>query len=266
LGYAIAKIGLPAIVKPVNGTGSIGVSLVRTKAEAVDALSVLLSVTMNERGQSVPSSALLMSYVEGDEFSVEIIDGKVMGVTQKHLGPLPFFVETGHDYPAPVSDELYGRIGTEAQRAVKALGHSSGPAHVEVRVNTNGITIIEVNPRLAGGSIPRLMHYATGVDPIAAVIESACGRHPEIQSSSSNFGSLRFIVPSTNGLFQPPCQSAELAEKFGLTEVSYYHKTPITFQRRNDFRDRLGHVIAVDSDPVAAAHRAEAAIAFICKS
>ena len=79
---AIAQIGCPAVVKPVDGTGSVGVSLVTTEAEALEAITNLLAVTLNTRGQPVTPQVLLMSYVHGDEFSVEILDGAVIGITR----------------------------------------------------------------------------------------------------------------------------------------------------------------------------------------
>lgn len=260
---AIASVGIPMVVKPLSGTGSNGVRLAESEAEALSALEQLFAVTVNLRGQPIQPAALLATYVEGDEFSVEILDGRIIGVTKKHLGTLPFFVETGHDYPACIDDGLRLRLESEAQRAVVALGHTRGPAHVEMRSTDEGIAIIEVNPRLAGGSIPSLIRHATGVDAIAAVIESARGGHPDLRRSQAAYGSLRFVVPPADGVFRPLCSPADLAVRFGLAEATLYRDPPFPFRRVNDFRDRVGHVIAVDADPQAAAHRAEAAIAFL---
>lgn len=260
---AITQVGLPAVTKPISGTGSTGVTLVETETEAREALRNLLRTTNDVRGRPIQPGALLMSYIAGDEYSVEILDSKIIGVTRKHLGALPQFVEIGHDVPALLSPQLRTQIEHEALRAIEVLGHVQGPAHVEVRLGQGGVTIIEVNPRLAGGSIPSLFRHATGFDPVLAVLRSLLGmRSPPLTRGAH--GSIRFIVPDREGPFTLPQHCANLVDRFGLAEFALYHTLPIQFRRCNDFRDRIGHVIAVDSDSAAAALRAEAAVAFIC--
>ena len=262
---AIVQVGLPAVIKPISGTGSIGVSLAENEAEVITALEALLTVTFNPRGQAVAPRALLMSYVQGDEFSVEILDDTVIGVTKKHLGALPHFVEIGHDFPAPIAAGLRERIEREAIRAIRALGLARGPAHVELRVTPNAVIIIEVNPRLAGGSIPSLIRHAIGLDPVAAVLESARRGGHRVVPAKMLHGSLRFIVPRVDGHFHPSCGLAETINRFALDEAVLYRPLPVDFRRTNDFRDRLGHVIAVDADPIAAARRADAAVDLVCQ-
>lgn len=262
---AITRIGLPAVVKPIRGTGSMGVTLVETKTGAIKALRDLLANTTDVRGGRIQSGALLMSYITGDEFSVEILDSRLIGVTRKHLGDLPYFVEMGHDVPAMMPPDLSAKIVHEALRAIAVLGHPRGPAHVELRINRDCVTIIEVNPRLAGGSIPSLFRHATGFDPVLAVLRSLLGM-PSATPTLGTHGSIRFIVPESEGQFNLPQSRKSLVDLFGLVELAFYRTLPTEFKRCNDFRDRIGHVIAIDNDPAAAAARAEAAVAFISQS
>lgn len=259
---AITQVGLPAVVKPISGTGSVGVTMVKTETDAIHALRNLLGTTTDMRGRPIQPRALLMSYVAGDEFSVEILDSRVLGVTRKHLGALPHFVEIGHDTPAVMSPQMRVRMVHEAIQAINVLGQARGPAHVELRANQGSVTIIEVNPRLAGGSIPALFHHVTGFDPVLAVLRSLLGE-PFATPTASAHGSIRFIVPEREGSFDLPQKRERLVDRFGLVELALYHALPTEFRRYNDFRDRIGHVITVDDDPAAAARRAEAAAAFI---
>ncbi|MCK1474923.1 ATP-grasp domain-containing protein [Bradyrhizobium sp. 197] len=259
---AITQVGLPAVTKPISGTGSVGVTLVETETDAVAALRMLLETTNDVRRGHMTSGALLMSYIAGEEYSVEILDSQIIGVTRKHLGALPHFVEIGHDVPAPISRWLRAKIANEALRAIKALGHVQGPAHVELRLHQGCPTIVEVNPRLAGGSIPSLFRHATGFDPVLAVLRSLLGMPPKRLVGGAH-GSIRFIVPERDGFFACP-QSEHVIDRFGLVEFVLYRTPPIQFRRCNDFRDRIGHVIAVADDPEPAAQRATAAVAFIC--
>lgn len=259
---AISQVGLPAVAKPISGTGSIGVSLVQTESEAIQALRNLLGTTIDARGRPIQSGALLMSYVSGDEFSVEVLDSRAFCLTRKHLGALPHFVEIGHDAPAVVSPRLRAQAVHEALHAVNVLGHLRGPAHVELRIHQGRVTIIEVNPRLAGGSIPSLLRHAIGFDPVLAVLRSLLGM-PFATPILGGYGSIRFIVPLREGPFDLTQSRERLVDCFRLAELSLYRTLPIEFRQYNDFRDRIGHAIAVDHDPAFATRRAEAAVAFI---
>ncbi|UQR61471.1 ATP-grasp domain-containing protein [Bradyrhizobium sp. C-145] len=233
--HAVARVGLPAIVKPISETGSTGVTLVETETVAIQALRNLLGATADVRGRRIHPGALLMSYIAGDEFSVEIFDSRVFGVRRKHLGALPHFVEIGHDAPAIMSPQLRPQMVDEALRATEVPGHRRGPAHVELRAHQGCVTIIEVNPRPAGGSIPSVFLHATGFDPVLAVLRSLLGMPPEAPTAGA-YGSIRFIVPEHEGHFQIH-QNCERLVGRSAHRIRFISALPTEFRRYNDFRD-----------------------------
>jgi len=135
------SIGLPVVTKPTHGTGSIGVRLCTSIAEIQEHAATLLEdVTLAH------SEILIEEMIEGPEYSVEIFNGNVLGITKKHLGRLPHFVEIGHDFPAPLPPSDAAALSTAAAAAAGALGLRWGPVHVELRLTADGAKIMEVNP------------------------------------------------------------------------------------------------------------------------
>ncbi|MGH9011754.1 MAG: ATP-grasp domain-containing protein, partial [Acidimicrobiia bacterium] len=104
---AASAIGFPVVVKPADGTGSRGVRLCCDAAEVSDHAAWLLAIRRDERGQPTIPAVLVEEYVAGPEVSVETFGIKVVGITAKHLGPAPWFVECGHDFPADPQRELH---------------------------------------------------------------------------------------------------------------------------------------------------------------
>ena len=151
---AADAIGHPVVLKPTTGSGSVGVRLCRDREETRLWADELLGRATDERGNPVPGRILVESAVTGAEFSVETFDGAVVTVVAKHLGPQPYFVETGHDIPAPVPEQVTTALADTALRALAALGLGWGAAHTELRLSHGRPVVIEVNPRLAGGMIP----------------------------------------------------------------------------------------------------------------
>jgi len=255
---AAEEIGFPVVLKPVYGSGSIGVKLCDNAAAVAAHAGELLAQRENERGQPIPQRILVEELVMGQEYSVETFNMVAIGVTRKYLGSLPAFVEVGHDYPAVLNVELERGISQFALRALEVLGLGWGPAHVEIRVTEDGPKVIEVNPRLAGGFIPELVRLASGVDLISATVRQVIGREPFLTPQRNQYASIRFIVAQREGRLEA-INGLEKARRVpGVIRVETYNGNGLA-RLRGDFRDRLGHVIAVAETNEAARDAAETA-------
>ena len=135
-------------------------------------------------GTTRPTSALppqsfvmVEQYLSGAEFSVETLDARVVGITAKHLGPEPYFVEIGHDFPAPAARRRRApRRRRRPGRAACARARlGPGPRRAALH-GPAGARIVEVNPRLAGGMIPRMVEQATGIDMVGTPSRGPPGR------------------------------------------------------------------------------------------
>ena len=256
---AARELGLPVIVKPVSGSGSNGVKLCLDLDEVTAHAAQLLNQQHNERGGLVARRILIESVVSGPEYSVETFDLEVIGITQKHLGPLPDFVEIGHDYPAPLSPTTKKQIENIAQQSLIALGLGWGPAHIELRMSESGPQIIEVNPRLAGGYIPELVRLSCGIGLISETIARVVGEQPQLSSTCHYHTSIRFILSPENGTLVGVAGLDQVQSVPGIVEVKLYAPVGAELRRHGDFRDRIGHVIARGSTHEEAVQAAETA-------
>ena len=241
------RIGLPVVVKPVAGSGSIATRLCTSPAEVRAAAAVVLE---DDIGLGPQDAVLVEQYLDGPEYSVETLDDQVVGVTAKHLGPAPYFVETGHDFPAPLPPGIARTIGAAAVAALRALGLGRGPAHTELRLTAAGPRIVEVNPRLAGGMIPRLVEEALGIDLIHHVVAAVAGRATTPRPVRSGAASIRFLLADRPGRLVEIGGVDDALAVPGVVEVAI---TPGVAPGRdvvpqNSFKDRLAAVIAADTD------------------
>jgi biotin carboxylase len=259
---AASRLGLPVVVKPVSGSGSVGVRLCHDLAEVRVWTTGLLAAEPAESAIPKQPAVLLEQYLAGPEYSVETFDRQVVGITAKQLGPQPYFVEIGHDFPAPLPAEQHRAIGTMALRALAALGLGWGPAHVELRLAPGGPRLVEVNPRLAGGMIPRLVQEATGIDLIALTVARAAGLPVSIESSRARFASIRFLVGRRPGRLAGTADTAAAAGCPGVVAAELLAGRPgERFTPRHSFHDRLGYAIGTGEDGQAAASAAAAGVA-----
>lgn len=237
------NIKLPAIIKPISGSGSFGVCLCNTESDLAESVEVILRKAHNERGIPVDSRALIEEYIDGPEYSIEMIGTQILGITKKHLGKLPYFVEVGHDFPALATTEIQESLVAAAHQIVTITGMEFGAKHIEARVHNGTIYIIEINPRLAGGFIPILMQYAfSGYDIISSLISLYIGEESYLEVTPTIAAALRFFVPAYNGLITTP-NLTRFKHTPGVLEVKWYSQSDKMFEAKGDFRDRIGHVI-----------------------
>lgn len=157
---AIKQIGLPCVVKPVDGEASRGVQKIVSLADTGTALE---RVGDDEISRGVLVEELLV----GDEFSVESISvgntHHVVAVTKKFTaGQAP--VERGHVVPAPLDEDTREAIARYVSQVLDALGFHDTPSHTELILTPSGPRLIETHNRIGGDSIIDLVCLATGID------------------------------------------------------------------------------------------------------
>ncbi|MCM3322421.1 ATP-grasp domain-containing protein [Cytobacillus kochii] len=234
----------PVIVKPIDDSGS---NFVR-KCMDYPSLSAyakeIMRITHNVRGQMKKQGALIEEYIEGQEYSVEVfsVKGKhhLIGVTEKQLKKGDFFIESGHVFPARIGENLKGIIEKGVLLILESLHWKSGPAHLEIKIKDNKVFLVEFNGRLAGGMIPELIKYATGVDLLKEQLKNASGIEPIIEKKKSLTAGIKFLVPSVSG---------EIKELHNVTSHSdikeiRYSKVPGDYVKKaENAYGRIGYMV-----------------------
>lgn len=187
------ELAFPVIVKPLDRSGSRGISKVYKREQLSDAIG-------SAKEQGFEKSALVEEFAEGDEYSVEYIsfEGQhhFLAMTKKYTTGDPHFIETGHLEPAPVSDEVLGKVKDVVNHALDTLGITNGASHTEIKIDDKGtIRIIEIGGRMGGDFIGSdLVRISTGIDFVRAVIQVAVGEKPDLSKvCSPMIAGVRFI-------------------------------------------------------------------------
>lgn len=235
------SLSFPVVMKPVSGSGSVGVKLCQNRAIFLDHARYLL----NEKSCD---QLIFQEYIDGDEYSVECIcrEGSydILGITKKYLGPEPFFVEIGHDFPASLDAELKKNIIDACKKSLDAIGLTRGIAHIELRIQNNIPFIIEINPRLAGGMIPQLVSKSIQLDLFDTVLELYLGS-PAIISPPKEiiFSVIRFLIPKVGGILKDIRTQPLPPDVKDFSMIGLFKKIGDNITIQGDFNDRLGYVL-----------------------
>jgi D-alanine-D-alanine ligase len=139
----VEDFALPLVVKPALEGSSVGVSIVRDRAE----LTAALELARRHRGPT-----LVESYIAGAEVCVGILDEEVLGTIE--IRPATGFYDYEAKYkrddtqylvPAPLPGPTIQRIEAAALAAHRSLG-CSGYSRVDLRVDESGAPfLLEIN-------------------------------------------------------------------------------------------------------------------------
>lgn len=158
----VDRYGLPCILKPAVGAGSIGI----TRLDHVADVDAAIERAAAE-GEWTRGGALIEGFHDGIQLSVEAFSEggqhEVVCCTRKYSDN-EHFVEVGHVLPAPLDATVHADVVQFVGRVLDALGVEFGPTHTEVVLTDGGPRVIESHVRLGGDRLPYLVADALGVD------------------------------------------------------------------------------------------------------
>ncbi|WP_256638537.1 pyridoxal-phosphate dependent enzyme [Streptomyces murinus] len=250
---AVARTGLPCVVKPADDSGSVNVLLCADEATATAHAERVLAVTTNVRGMPTARTVLVEEYLDAPEYSVEMFtwEGRAecVGITEKSVTGTPHFVEHRHLFPAPLPAETAQRITETVTAALDAAGIRLGATHTEVKLTAEGPAVIEINPRPAGGMIPELIRLATGVDLLEQQLRTAVGLAPALKPAQDAHAGIQFLLPDADGVLDAVDGTQEAAAVPDVEAVTVTAAPGTVVRRPRSAGDRIGHVIAGHATP-----------------
>ncbi|MFE7115499.1 ATP-grasp domain-containing protein, partial [Streptomyces sp. NPDC057654] len=180
-------VGLPAVLKPVVGAGSMATHAVDADDDLDEIWAQACHAFVNDpRGGARPLFILEQRLIGskwyadaryGDHVSVESIvrRGRTTHLAVTDKFPLsPPFRENGGMLPSVLPSDRLREIEACATAAVEALGLTDSAVHTEFKLTAEGPMVIEVNCRIGGGAV-EMLHHSAGYDYVAATAAVATG-------------------------------------------------------------------------------------------
>lgn len=218
---------LPVIIKPVDSSGSKGVTVLRSLDNAVRKnIEFAFSFSRSSR-------VIIEKYIEkatpyligGDIF---VLDGKVVlwGLMNCHrdsnVNPL---VPVGKSYPPDLNKKDLSSVMNDLQKLVNKAGITDGEMNIEAVVDNDGkVWIIDIGARSGGNMIPELLGMIFSTDLVELSVRAAMGELRDTSFSVENpFYATANIHASRDGIFEridfDPC-----IERFIVKKCIYKEK------------------------------------------
>lgn len=217
----------PLMVKPIDSSGSKGVTMVEKPENFEDAYKTALE---KSRGQRI----IIEEFIEKDhEFMIGgdcfVLNGQVVywGLLNCYRNPLlnPL-VPIGKSYPLQISKSRIRKVKEEIQRVIDNLDIKFGGFNLEVMVDKNdNVFLIEMGPRSGGNMIPDFLGIIHDIDLVEVTVETAMGNYDFLMTQKYNDGyyATYNLHTDKNGPFEEVQYKNGIEEKI-IKEVIYKKK------------------------------------------
>ena len=174
------ELEYPLVVKPVDSSGSKGVSLIQSFSEFKTAAEYAISASRSRRIIVEEYVKAKGAQLHGDGF---VVNGELTFI---YLGDQHFnteinpFVPYTTTWPSVRPKETLERIHNDINKVLQKSGFKHGAINIEIRVTGEGeIYVMEIAPRSGGNFVPVLLKHATGYDMVEAGLKAAMGEKTE---------------------------------------------------------------------------------------
>ena len=226
------------VLKPVDSSGSRGVTKVHTAEEIINKFDEILKYSGKDY-------IIAEEFVDGNEIGIdlfvynnEIVLNAVHGKMTFHNGHSD--VPIGHYFPYEASDELLKDIQNEIEKVVSAMGFNNCAVNMDVLINNEKAYIIEASGRAGATCIPELISKYYGFNYYEKIIKTAIGCDVDFNSSVFSPCAAKLITSNKSGTIV----RQEYIKKDGdLAEVSFDYNVGDFVNSFKVGPDRVGHIV-----------------------
>jgi len=219
----LAQLRWPVVVKARRLSGSRGVIRADNAREYLKAVNWVRDI-QNKADRDAASLGLVVEeFIAGREYALDgILDRgelRVLALFDKP-DPLdgPYFEETIYVTPSRLPDRTQEEIHGTVQRACRQAGIITGPVHAEMRVNGEGVWLLEVAARSIGGLCGMALNHAFGMTLEELILRSALKQPVALSISGEGAGVMMIPIPR-RGIYQGVHDLDSASEVPGITGI-----------------------------------------------
>lgn len=221
---AALEIGFPVVVKPITLSGSRGVIRANDAAELRAAFARAREI-VRAAGYGPDEGVLLLErYLPGVEVALE---GLLTAGSLQTLAlfdkpdPLegPYFEETIYVTPSRLAPDVQKAISTRTAEAAAALGLREGPVHAELRINDEGVWLIEMAGRSIGGLCSTVLEFGAGISLEEIILRHAMGAELPADTGMDHAAGVMMIPIPRGGILREVTGTVAAAVVPGVTGI-----------------------------------------------
>lgn len=242
------KIGYPVVVKPVDSSGSKGISCAGDACELEKAFH-------HAEKNSFKKEVVIEEYIEGTHYSAEMFRKNnrtiIFAISEKKHTGAPGFVTLRHLIPAKLDRDVGGEIQAVLGMLSEHFCIENGPLNFDFIIQGKKIFLIEMNSRLAGNGMPRLIKKSFGADTYELALKLAMGEEEDIPDGPlaiKQYSALQIIHSSVSGRFKRISVSDSLKKHPAFDGIEIFAKEGDNVEIFGQANNKLGYVVSAHQE------------------
>ncbi len=245
---AVDHIGLPVLIKPSDGYGSQNIVVIEHEDDLAPWMSPLEDMLPSRAdyglGVKANDRLLVEQYMQGVVIGCDTLtqNGQhtLVGVNEKLFFEPPSFAIRGGCFMP--NKGQFKAIEVYVFALLDAVDFDCGATHIELMVHSDGLSLIEINPRLVGAKIPRLISLACKRSIHSDLIDLHLGRPVAAFSEAAEVAVTRWLVASQTGNLANIELPTTADSRVACVEMLKQAGDPVRPPMEN--ADRIGYVMS----------------------
>lgn len=234
----------PLIIKPASSNGSKDVVLVNNQEELEKML------------KTYRPPVLIEEYLAGPQFLVEVVvfkgDIHIVAIIEQEITNGKRFIVTGYQYPDSLTAQQKEALYDEVETILEILQFENGSCHLEMRLVEGKWKLIEINPRMAGGAMNRIIKAATGINLAKEVIRLNLGMKPTLEKQFQRPIFAKFLTIDSRGRLIKVTGKKRASKQKGVLDVYVKPKRGTVLTEPLSLGSRYAYVMATGETAIEA--------------
>ena len=252
----ISRLKWPVVVKARRLSGSRGVIRADNAEEYLQAVTWVKSIQNKADRDAADLGLVVEDFIPGREYALEsILDhGKLNALAWfDKPDPLdgPYFEETIYVTPSRLPNGTQEEIHHAVQHACRLAGLVTGPVHAEMRVNDEGVWLLEVAARSIGGLCGTTLNHVLGITLEELILRHALNEPVALSSSREGAGVMMIPIPR-RGIYRGVRNLGSALEVPGITGIRITAQAGQIIAPPPDGASYLGFIFSLCANPAEA--------------
>ena len=231
----------PRVIKSAVSKASKDVYLVDSKYEMERAIKRILKLYPNE-------SIVLEEYLDGPQYLVEVLVYKgeitIVAIFKQEITKKLKFIVTGYEIQIDLDEQLYGKLLNAVVSIVKDLEIENAAFHIEIRYIKEAWKLVEMNPRISGGAMNRMIEEAFGINLMKETISLYLGNRPALVKRFERYIYTHYITIESYGYLLKVTGASIAMNKPEVREVYLKTRIGVLMRPPLSMGHRYGYIIA----------------------
>ncbi|MDD3172354.1 MAG: ATP-grasp domain-containing protein [Herbinix sp.] len=252
--YKDMQCYLPFVIKSPESAGSKDVIKINDYKEFKRGVKQLI-----EKYPEIPIMA--EEFLDGPQYLVETIVYKkeisIIAIFHQEVTFQKRFIITGYNLLLNSSKEFTDHLEHSVRSIINAFGMETGSCHLEMRYVHDKWKLIEINPRISGSGMNKMIEAAFGINLVEETLKMALGQEPNLTTKYKKHLFCQQVTVSQTGYLVKVTGKHKALLCPGIVEVYIKPRKGALLRPPLSMGDRYAYIIATGSSEAEAKENAK---------